>query len=384
MIVQSAQVQFAHQHQKHAAYEKHETLLAQRKAQAEGEPAAQQMLLSYRERLSVSEQSLSLSSTDVNPDEVPELSARGRELAAQLAESRQGATPSTAFFNDIATDEADNINLDAKTLQLKNIVESFTGREIQLNHLKQDPMDVAPDRSDAANADTDPQTNATTTADLIYQYRESYQEQESSLFLASGNITLQSGETLQVNLEQYTQRDFYIENSLEMKLGEVQLTDPLVLNLQGASVTLSEQKYQFDLNGDGGNQAMHFASGQSGFLALDRNGNGSIDDGSELFGALTGNGFAELARYDEDLNGFIDHGDSVFSQLQFLQKNQNGTEQLQHIKELGIGALYLGSESSPFEIKDQDNQLQAKVRSSGFFLYENGSAGSLQQIDLAV
>lgn len=384
MIVQSAQVQFAHQHQKHAAYEKHETLLAERKSQAEGEPATRQVLLSNNERLSVSEQSLSISNRDVNSDDAPELSARGRELAAQLAQSRENSGSPASFLRSEEDSDTDNLNIDAKTLQLKNIVESFTGREIQLNHLKQDPVDSPSDRPGAESAEQDEQTNATTTADLIYQYRESYQEQESSLFLASGNITLQSGETLQVDLEQYTQRNFYIENSLEMKLGEVELTDPLVVNLQGASVSLSEQKYQFDLNRDGETQSIHFAAGQSGFLALDYNGNGSIDDGSELFGALTGNGFAELARYDEDLNGFIDHGDTIFSKLQFLQKDQNGADQLQHIKDLGIGALYLGSESSPFEIKDHDNQLQAKVRNSGFFLYENGSAGSLQQIDLAV
>lgn len=48
--------------------------------------------------------------------------------------------------------------------------------------------------------------------------------------------------------------------------------------------------------------------------------NGKIDDGSELFGARTGNGFNELAKYDSDNNHFIDAGDPVFSNLAFYQK----------------------------------------------------------------
>lgn len=41
-------------------------------------------------------------------------------------------------------------------------------------------------------------------------------------------------------------------------------------------------------------------------LSLDQNGNGEIDNGTELFGTKSGDGFADLARYDLDYNGWID------------------------------------------------------------------------------
>lgn len=384
MQVQSAQIQFAHQHERSERYTRSESLVAERAPQAEGEAATRTVLLSERAEISRVERSLGVSLNGNQPDAETSLSARGRALAAQIEQSDNRAQAFRGLWQTEEEELSDNY-LDAKTWQLKSIVESFTGREIHLSHLKE--KQESPNQNhtpDASNRDQNSQVTATSTADLIYQYQESYHEEESSLFLASGEITLQSGETLQIDLQQFSQRSFYQANSLEMKIGEVQLTDPLVINLQGASASLSQQKHHFDLDQDGQQDSIHFASGQSGFLALDRNNNGLIDDGGELFGAKTGNGFGELAQFDEDQNGFIDAGDSVFSRLQFYQKNALGEDKLSNIAELGIGALYLGQQASPFDIKDADNQLQAKVRSSGLFINQNGTVGSLQQIDLVV
>ncbi|BDX04932.1 hypothetical protein [Planctobacterium marinum] len=389
MQVQSAQIQFAHHHEKQASYTRHESLLAQRKS-AEGEAGTSRtLLMSSATAIQQHEQTLSASRNSTGDSGSAEISRRGRALAAQLEQPSQTPQGLQRFLTESEdSDELEN-TLDAKTWQLKSIVESFTGREIHLSHLQKDKSENQANETKATSSEqTDPpanaSANATTTAELIYQYRESYQEQESSLFVASGQITLESGETIQLDLAQYNERNFYIENSLEMRLGEVELTDPLVLNLKGAGAELSAQTYKFDLNQDGEAEQLYFATGNSGFLALDRNNNGIIDDGSELFGAKTGNGFVELAQYDEDQNGFIDAGDSVFSQLLYYQKDASGLDQLSRIQDIGIGAMYLGSEQTPFDIRDNDNQLKAKVRSSGFFLNENGTAGSLQQIDLAV
>jgi hypothetical protein len=61
-------------------------------------------------------------------------------------------------------------------------------------------------------------------------------------------------------------------------------------------------------------------SGGDALLALDRNGNGQIDDGRELFGEQNGaaDGFAELARFDQDGSGTIDAKDAVFNSLILL------------------------------------------------------------------
>lgn len=65
---------------------------------------------------------------------------------------------------------------------------------------------------------------------------------------------------------------------------------------------LTEAKYNFDLDSDGREDLISFVRPGSGFLALDLNGDGRVNDGRELFGPATGDGFAELARYDQDGN----------------------------------------------------------------------------------
>jgi len=116
----------------------------------------------------------------------------------------------------------------------------------------------------------------------------------------------------------------------------------------------------------------------SGFLALDKNKDGKINNGQELFGPTSGDGFADLAAYDSDHNQFIDEADAVFTQLRLFTPDAQGNSKLVSLKEAGVGALYLGKVATPFEFNG------GVLRSSSVFLNENGSAGSLQQIDLKV
>src|SRR6185369_7094398 len=97
-----------------------------------------------------------------------------------------------------------------------------------------------------------------------------------------------------------------------------QSTDPLVVNFGGAPARISEARVAFDLDGDGHAEQISFVAAGSGFLAVDRNGDGKVNDGTELFGPRTGNAFQELASYDVDGNGWIDQGDPVFGQLRVL------------------------------------------------------------------
>ena len=62
---------------------------------------------------------------------------------------------------------------------------------------------------------------------------------------------------------------------------------------------VSDQTFYFDLDADGKEEEISVLNG-SGYLALDKNGDGTINDGSELFGTRNGDGFADLAQYDED------------------------------------------------------------------------------------
>jgi hypothetical protein len=159
--------------------------------------------------------------------------------------------------------------------------------------------------------------------------------------------------------------------------------DPLVFNLDGNVNSISDQKFLFDLNADGTEEEISFTNQGSGFLALDKNSDGKINDGSELFGTKSGDGFADLAAYDEDGNGFIDEADSVFAKLKIWVLDENGNRRLYSLLDKGVGAIALKNASTDFSLTNQDNSLKGMIRRTGFFLYENGGAGTIQHVDVA-
>lgn len=162
------------------------------------------------------------------------------------------------------------------------------------------------------------------------------------------------------------------------------LKDPLVINFDGTAVQLTQNKFSFDIDTDGSKEQIPFVAPGSGFLALDTNNDGAINNGTELFGALSGDGLAELAAYDGDKNRWIDENDAVYSRLRIWAKTATGENQLLALGDKGIGALFLGRVDTPFAIKDNSNALQGQVRSTGIFLREAGGAGTLLQLDLVV
>lgn len=142
--------------------------------------------------------------------------------------------------------------------------------------------------------------------------------------------------------------------------------DPLVLDLDGngTDLTTPANGRWFDIDGDGRLDRTAFVTGNDAFLALDRNGNGRIDSGRELFGEQHGaaSGFAELARFDEDGNGRIDAGDSVFAQLVLLF----GDGRTRTLAAAGIAAIELNSR--PLDRQANGNRLTATaafVRADG-------------------
>lgn len=271
-----------------------------------------------------------------------ELSERGGEVVEEFMSNQQPDRP-TDQFN--LQDEQKSPSLDAELSKLVALVESFTGKPMALSIYNQNLSQPF----EEVNVDNSAPEIPSQMASLIYQYKETYTEQEKSVFNVSGSLTFSDGESLSINLAQYTDRTYFNEQSLSLQMGEVELVDPLVINLDGQTTQLTERSYEFDLTAQGEDTSIHFATGQSGFLAIDNNSNGNIDDGSELFGALSGNGYRELAEYDDDNNGFIDAGDAIFNDLLFFQKDERGQDRLSFLSSIGIGAIYIGYQSNPFE-----------------------------------
>ena len=173
-----------------------------------------------------------------------------------------------------------------------------------------------------------------------------------------------------------------MSSNVSVTAGDAVRKDPLVINFGSGAAQLQDQHVNFDISGDGNAVSVPLLAAGSGYIALDKNGNGKIDSGNELFGAKSGNGFADLAKYDSDGNGWIDQSDPIFNQLQVWTPDAQGGGKLSSLQQLGVGALYVGQAATPFTLKGSGNANLGDVRATGIYLTDSGQAGTLQQIDL--
>lgn len=217
---------------------------------------------------------------------------------------------------------------------------------------------------------------------FTYSNQYYYEETETTTFSTQGTVKCADGREINFNLNLNMSRSFkeYYEENYEMV--EVSMCDPLVINLNGNIADLSDQTFFFDIDADGEKDKISRLAEGSGYLALDKNGDGTINDGRELFGTTSGDGFADLAGYDEDGNGFIDEGDEIFYKLKIWTMDENGKEKLVPLAAAGVGAIGLQNVSTDFALTNEANERKGMIRKTGFFLYENGTAGSIQHVDV--
>ena len=209
-------------------------------------------------------------------------------------------------------------------------------------------------------------------------------ESESVAFASSGMVKTQDGRSIDFNIEVSMSRAFTSQINTLTTQNYIK-TDPLVINLDTDIGSVTDQKFLFDLDSDGDEEEISFAGKGSGFLALDRNGDGRIGDGSELFGTKSGDGFKDLAAFDEDGNGWIDENDSIYSKLKVWTKDEAGNDYLINLKDADVGAIYLDNAHTQFSLKDGNNRLNGEIKKTGIYLHEStGAAGTLNHVDLAV
>lgn len=209
-------------------------------------------------------------------------------------------------------------------------------------------------------------------------------ETESTSFATKGIVKTADGREISFGLNLEMSRSFaeYYEENYD--IGVLNYTDPLVINLNGNIAGLSDQKFFFDLDCDGEEEEISSLQSGSGFLAMDLNNDGVINDGSELFGTKSGNGFDDLAAYDSDGDGWIDEDDEMWEKLLIWTKDENGKDKMYTLKEAGVGAICLQNAATEFALNSMsDNHNNGVIRSTGIFLYENGNAGTVQHLDLA-
>ena len=316
-------------------------------------------------------------------------STQSETLRIESRRSQRTASPppkaDRADSSHAARDHADMLaKLGPALYALALLVEHITGQKINLL----DPSEVDPHASgnaaapapEATSAPTPPQPQVAVELDA----QSIRYEAQTSTFSANGTVTTADGRQITLGLQATISREFLAADSLSIRAGTPPAKDPLVLDLSGAPTQLSPQRIAFDVNADGLVEQVAIPTGGSAMLALDRDGNGTIDDGSELFGPQTGNGYGELSALDTDTNGWIDSADASFGQLRLWQPNTAGAGSLQTLEQAGVGAIGLQNTATPFSFRDPaTNEELGTLRSTGVFLREDGSAGTVHQIDVS-
>lgn len=213
--------------------------------------------------------------------------------------------------------------------------------------------------------------------------KKSSEETENTTFNATGSVVTSDGRQINFGISLEMSRSFC--SKYEEYINEPYIfTDPLVINYDTDAASISDYKFFFDLNEDGEKEKISFVGKGSGFLALDKNNDGIINDGGELFGTKSGDGFKDLSAFDKDGNGFIDEADDIFDKLKIWIKNESGNDKLIDLKELGIGAIFLENVNTQYSLNDELNNTHAIIQKTGVFIKETGEVGTVQHLDMKI
>jgi len=184
--------------------------------------------------------------------------------------------------------------------------------------------------------------------------------QSERLSVESAEIVDESGQT-SIQYNGVTYEKTHVRVSMQSAEQQAQQADPLVLDLgnDGIETTGIDKGALFDINADDMMDRASVVTGNDYFLAMDRNNNAKIDDGSELFGDHHGavNGFSELGRFDDNKDGKIDAQDVVFNNLR-LVNYQNGNQQIIDLEDVGIKSISLQFSEYQQSIKELDEVTQ--------------------------
>ena len=218
----------------------------------------------------------------VNPPEGNNTAAAGErsstltlQTARQSAASQQAATPPTPPAGNVGK-EQDGIpddGLDNRQRLIKLMIEAMLGHEIEL------PKPIKPSEEGGDGVTQGDAAAQAAEPDHLVEVTDTLLQQEQLNVVASASVATQDGQSLQLDLG-------FILDWRQLDISKRRTTlnalkDPLVLSLDGKIAGLTDARVKFDIDQDGKEDSLPGLSEGSGFVALDRNGNGTIDDGGE-------------------------------------------------------------------------------------------------------
>lgn len=319
---------------------------------------------------------------------------QGRALEQRAPIAVKKAPPAEKIEKNVLENVTDQ-NTQLKILLLKSLYKAATGKELNFidsNKFAKEMQSIHQTETVSVSAEVvsleirnDAQGNSNRNREVTISYRHDLYEAERMGFKMQGQVQTADGKTIDISMELTMAREYAMSQSIEINQGQMrEVKDPLVINYGGHAVDLGQRDFVFDIDGDGQTEQLAHINQGSGLLAMDHNGDGVINNGMELFGAKTGDGFSELAAFDEDGNGFIDAGDSAYDRLRIFEQDADGVQHLFSLGEKGIGAIALAHINTPFTITDENNEALGYVRDTGIAITENGGVVSVQQIDLTI
>jgi hypothetical protein len=276
----------------------------------------------------------------------------------------------------------DPVEGNPKLFLIQKIIETLTGRKIKLAKLdlSQETPKAPPTPPQEVSSNQPPRAGS----GVRYEMHETHAEKEETNFHAGGVVKTADGKEILFAVDLQMSRGFVQSTDVSLRAGDATLVDPLVINFSGTAAQPTDQTFAFDLDADGQEEKVPLVAGGSGVFVFDRNQDGKVNDGTELFGPSMGDAFAELSPYDQNGDRWIDESDAIFRNLFVWTRAADNQDSLQSLKDAGVGALSLASIDSPFALKDSQNQLRGQIVRTGVFLREDGGAGTLQQLNAVV
>ncbi|MEN8908260.1 MAG: hypothetical protein ABF289_20075, partial [Clostridiales bacterium] len=232
-------------------------------------------------------------------------------------------------INDVDNmNDVDNIKfeLDEKSKEkialLEKFLEMITGKKIKIKIFDDEVMKDKKENMHIVELNLFPKRKK---ININHTKNERHYEKQNLEFSSEGNVKTGDGRDIKFKVNFSMSREYYNDNNTDVRTRK-NLVDPLVINFDTQIAGLSDEKFQFDINSDGEKENIAQLSKGSGFLAVDKNSDGVINDGNELFGTESGNGFKDLKLYDTDNNNWIDENDEIFKDLKIWVKNDEGND----------------------------------------------------------
>ena len=276
------------------------------------------------------------------------------------------------------------------------VLESFLGRALDIGNLSFTSGNEHSSKDEFnSNLSSVNDVFSTTSAELINIDGQSFQQndllsvelwqshEQHLNYQVQGKFNINEQElSLNYNLSLSSERNSYSK----IETSAAALKDPLLVQFGAQGLGKIKGQKSFAINQDNILDNLPIFSGDVGYLVYDKNNNQQADDGSELFGPKTGQGFVELAQLDSNKNGFIDTEDEQFEQLYLWQPSDDNspTEQWLSLKDAKIQAISLSAISTPFDFFDQQGEIQAQLRQSSFAISESGLGRGVHQVDVRI